>query len=109
MHTIFDACRCSPDHHIAVLQRHALHRIAPLQAAPEERGRKAERHRDDGRRQVGLVVVAVQREFGAEQVAVDKAGVGFKPEMASGVRQTPSRRRRSWSWPPTAARRRGAA
>ena len=75
----------APDQHIAVLQRHALHRVAAAQAAPQKGGTQSQRHRDDGRRQVGLVLVAVQRELGAGHIAVDEAGIGRKAGVAGSV------------------------
>ena len=76
--------RAAPDQHIAVLQWQALHRIAAVQAAPQKSGRQAERHRDDGRCQVCLVLIAVQGQLGTGLVAVDQAGVGHKAGVAGG-------------------------
>ena len=58
------ALRSAPDHHVAMPQRYALHRVAAVQAAPE---------------------VAVQRELGARPVAVDQIGIRLNPKWPAAL------------------------
>src|SRR5437667_2675460 len=66
------ACRSAPDRHVAVLERDASGLVGPLQAAEEKNRRQAQRNRHDGRTEVTLIAVLMQRETRARLVAIDE-------------------------------------
>src|SRR5438132_13427525 len=76
------ARRATPDDDVAALQRNASGPVATAQAAKQEYRRQAERNRDDRRRQIALVFVAMQRQPGSGLVPVDQASVRLEPRKA---------------------------
>src|SRR6266446_2771775 len=83
------ARRATPDDDVAVLQRNAPGPVAAAHTAEQEYRRQAERNRDDRRRQIAFVFVAMQRQPGYGLIPVDQASVGFEPGEARGISSTP--------------------
>jgi hypothetical protein len=68
----------APDERVAVPEQQALRLVRAPGAAEQEHRRQAERDRDDGRGEIALVAVLVQRQARAGGIAVDQAGIGDK-------------------------------
>src|SRR5260370_41374067 len=98
------ARRATPDDNGAALQGNAAGPGGKAEAAKQECPRQAERNRDDRRRQIALVFVAMQRQPGSGLVPVDQASVRLEPDEACGVGSIPGQPpKRYWDWRPAAA------
>src|SRR5580704_17314577 len=74
--------RAAPYRDVAMLQPKPVRFVAALQSAEQKNRRQAQRHRDDRRGQIKLVLVLMQGHAGAGLVAVDQARVGCEPSEA---------------------------
>ena len=85
--------RTAPHHHIAMLQQHALHGVAALEAAELKYRRQTERNGNDRLAQIFLIFILMQRQLRARLIAIDQTGVGLKVLKARLLRRRQRRAR----------------
>src|SRR3546814_16651770 len=84
-----EAAAATPYGDVAALQPNSPRSVAAGGAAEQEDRRQAERDRDDGRLEVALVAVLMQRKTRPGYVTVDQAGVGHEAGKSGFSRGAP--------------------
>src|SRR5579862_642612 len=77
----------APHHDVSMLERNTTWPIAAPGSAPEEDGRKSERHGNDRGTEVRLVAVPMHREPRPRFVAIDETGIGHEVHEAHARRR----------------------
>src|SRR5665213_951124 len=79
--------RAAPYHDIAVFEPEAAGLVAALGAAEQEDRGQPQRNRDDGCREILLVLVLMQRHFRARLVTIDQARIRREAAKAGALRR----------------------
>src|SRR5690606_22728418 len=68
----------APDRYVAMLKNNLYRLVGAMMSAKQEYGAHAQRYGYDGGVVVAFILVLVQRQARAGQVAIDQAGVGLE-------------------------------